>query len=69
MLFRSVLTSANAFEHDMHFEKTFKNMIRLLKNGGLLFFTCAGEGYAEHGTARTTPGDAPFLMGNEEWKN
>lgn len=64
-----VLTSANAFEHDMHFEKTFKNMVRLLKKGGLLFFTCAGEGYHEHGTARTSPHDAPLLMADEEWKN
>jgi SAM-dependent methyltransferase len=64
-----VLTSANAFEHDMHFEKTFLNMIRLVKSGGLLFFTCAGEGYPEHGTASTTPNDAPFLMKNSEWKN
>ncbi|NDC22820.1 MAG: class I SAM-dependent methyltransferase [Proteobacteria bacterium] len=64
-----VVVSANAFEHDMHFEKTFFNMVRLLKRGGLLFFSCAGEGHAEHGTARTSPHDAPFLMNDPVWSN
>jgi SAM-dependent methyltransferase len=63
------VTSANAFEHDMHFEKTFKSMIRLVRDGGLLFFSCAGEGFREHGTARTNPADSPFTTRDAEWKD
>lgn len=64
-----VITSANAFEHDMHFEKTFLNLVRLLRSGGLLFFSCAGTDHAEHGTAKTSPQDAPFLMNDPAWCN
>ena len=36
-------------------------MYRLLRPGGLFFFTCASEGRAEHGTRRTTPQNAPYI--------
>jgi hypothetical protein len=41
-------------------QDSLHNMVRMLKPSGLLFFTCATTGRAEHGTSRTTPKDAPF---------
>jgi SAM-dependent methyltransferase len=52
--------SCECFEHNPAYKETFRNMVRMLKPGGLLFFTCATTGRPEHGTKRTTPGDAPF---------
>lgn len=52
--------SCECFEHNPEWLATFKNMIRLTKSGGLVFFTCATEGRAEHGTSRTSRADAPF---------
>lgn len=48
-----VVCSAECFEHDEYYDQTIKNMIRLLKPGGLFFFTCATTGRAEHGTRRS----------------
>lgn len=53
-----VVLSTECFEHDPHWMDTFKNIIRLCKSGGLIFFTCATTGRPEHGTHRTTPGDS-----------
>lgn len=64
-----VLVSGNAFEHDMHFPKTLKNMIRLLKSGGLMFFSCAGKDYPEHGTRSKSPSSCPLTMQDEAWKD
>ena len=57
-----VICSAECFEHNPHWMETFKNMIRLCKEGGLVFFTCATDGRAEHGTRRTTPLDSPLTI-------
>ena len=59
------IITTEALEHDMYYEDTIKNAIRMLKPGGLLLFTCATTGRHEHGTRRTTPQDAPLLYG--EW--
>ena len=59
--------STECAEHDRHFRETLRNMARMLKPGGLLVFTCATTGRPEHGTRRTTPGDAPPLMSEGEW--
>lgn len=65
-----VVISGECFEHDLYYEETIRNMIRLLKVGGLMVFTCASEGRDEHGTVRTTPENAPFLEKyGEEWAN
>jgi SAM-dependent methyltransferase len=42
--------STQALEHDMHYEKTVKEMLRMLKPGGLLVVTCATGTSWEHGT-------------------
>ena len=41
------------FEHDPYAEQTVAMMVRVLRPGGLMFMTCAGDGRREHGTART----------------
>jgi len=53
-----VVLSTECFEHDQFWEKTFKNMIRMCRKGGLIFFTCASKGRPEHGTNRTSPQDS-----------
>ena len=62
-----VVISTECFEHDMHYDKSILNIIRVLSPGGLFLFTCATEGREEHGTARTKPEDAPLLSG--EWSD
>jgi SAM-dependent methyltransferase len=57
-----VVLSTECFEHNPYWLETFKNMIRLCKDGGLVFFTCATDGRPEHGTSRTTPLDSPLTV-------
>lgn len=62
------IISTEVFEHDMFYEETISNIIRMLKPGGLFVFTCASTGRAEHGTRRTDLGSAPLLGGvSDEW--
>lgn len=56
-----VVVSTEAFEHDEHYEKTLKNIARILKPGGLFLFTCATTGRPEHGTRRSHAWAAPFV--------
>lgn len=55
-----IIISTECFEHDKHWVETIHNAIRLLKQGGMLLFTCATDGRPEHGTKRTSPKDSPF---------
>lgn len=66
-----VVCSAECFEHNPFWLETFQNMIRMCKNDGLVFFTCATDGRPEHGTARTTPACSPLTvsMGWDYYKN
>lgn len=63
------IISTEVFEHDMHYEKTISNIMRMLKPGGLFLFTCASTGRLEHGTRRSDGSwAAPLLMELEnEW--
>jgi len=64
------IISTECFEHDMYVDKTLKNIVRLLKSGGMFLFTCAAPGRDEHGTQRTRPEDSPLTATiNEEWSN
>ena len=64
------VTSSECFEHDMYYARTIQNMVKLLRPGGLMVFTCASTGRPEHGTLRSNPLDAPFLKGIDEiWSN
>jgi len=60
-----VIVTTECAEHDIHWEDSLKNQVRMLKSGGIFVFTCATHGRPEHGTRRTTPTDAPLLEG--EW--
>jgi SAM-dependent methyltransferase len=51
--------SAECFEHDLHWTKTFLNMTRLTKSNGIVAFTCASLGRPEHGTLRSDPTLSP----------
>ena len=62
-----VACSTECFEHDVHWLETFKNMIRLCKPNGLVFFTCATEGRSEHGTSVNQPYSSPFT--NDYYQN
>ena len=65
-----VIISTEVFEHDMFYEKTIKNIIRMLKPNGIFIFTCGGEGRPEHGTTRQGEFCAPLLQQiSEEWAN
>jgi autotransporter strand-loop-strand O-heptosyltransferase len=70
------IISTETFEHDMFYEKTISNVIRMLKPGGLFLFTCAAPGRPEHGTRRcgvnllNNQYDAPLLLQqSEEWSD
>jgi glycosyltransferase involved in cell wall biosynthesis/SAM-dependent methyltransferase len=63
------VVSTECFEHDQYYEQTLKNIVRLLKPGGMFLFSCATTGRPEHGTRRTTPHDAPLIQGLGEWSD
>ena len=50
-----VMVSCQCFEHNPYWLETFLNMTRMLRDGGLFVFTCAGVGRSEHGTSRRYP--------------
>jgi SAM-dependent methyltransferase len=54
-----IALSGECFEHDAHWRSTFLNMVRLVRPGGLVAFSCASRGRLEHGTARTDPRSSP----------
>lgn len=47
-----VVMSLECFEHNPQWQATFRNMLRMLRPGGLCLVTCACIGRGEHGTAR-----------------
>ncbi|TCS71941.1 hypothetical protein EDC61_10779 [Sulfuritortus calidifontis] len=51
--------SCEAFEHNPYWLETFLNMIRITRPNGVVLFTCASKGRAEHGTERTSQTDSP----------
>lgn len=51
-----VVISCECFEHNIEWVRTFNNMVRMLKPGGLCLITCATLGRPEHGTKRTMAG-------------
>ena len=58
----TTVISTECFEHDEFLRASITNIAEnLLEPGGLFLFTCATTGRREHGTRRTTPGDAPFV--------
>lgn len=62
-----VVISTEMLEHDKWWESSLDAMYQNLRSGGILILTCAGPNRHEHGTTRTTPGDAPFT--NDYYRN
>ena len=60
------ICSTECFEHDPEYTQSFQKIVKMLKPGGLFFFTCASVGRFEHGTRRTSPGDSYGTIGNVE---
>lgn len=64
------IISTEVFEHDMFYPQTLKNIMRMLKSGGLFLFTCATDERAEHGTLRSDGGfSSPLTIQYEGWEN
>ena len=62
------IISTEVFEHDMYYPETIKNVMRMLRPGGLFLFTCAAPGRPEHGTRRQGEHCAPLLLQvSEQW--
>lgn len=57
-----VAISSDCFEHNPCWLETFRNMLRLTREGGLVLFTCASTGYREHGTRRSAPEASPLTI-------
>lgn len=64
-----IIISTECFEHDMYYPDSLKNIVRILKSGGMFLFTCATTGRAEHGTNSTTPVDSPLLAAYGDWSD
>jgi SAM-dependent methyltransferase len=62
-----VAISCECFEHDKNWQKTFLKMVEMVKDNGIVIFSCATTGRAEHGTTKSNPHDAPFT--NDYYKN
>lgn len=58
--FYDVVISTEMLEHDKYYAESLEAMFRLLKIGGLLIVTAAGEGREEHGTRNRLPKDSPL---------
>lgn len=65
-----LVISNDCFEHDMFYEKSFQNIIRILKPGGLFLFTCKTTGSLEHGTINSDGGfSSPLTSKYPGWEN
>lgn len=66
-----VVISSEMFEHNAQWGKCFLNMIRILKEDGLMIFTCASLGRRQHGTAKFQPQFSPLTAaeGQDYYKN
>lgn len=53
-----IAISIECFEHNPFYKENFKDMYRLVKDGGFLIITCASRGRREHGTQRTSPNNS-----------
>jgi SAM-dependent methyltransferase len=65
VLFDTIISS-ECFEHDCHFPRTIRNIVKLLKSGGLFVWTAGGLGRGEHGTEDMGLTCAPGLASNPD---
>lgn len=59
-----VIVSTECFEHDPEHTQSLQKICKMLKPGGLFFFSCASTGRPEHGTRRTTKMDSFGAIAN-----
>ena len=66
-----IAISCECFEHNPYYQATFENMVKHVRQGGLVLFTCATDGRPEHGTKRTSPEQSPGTQaaGFDYYKN
>lgn len=64
-----VVISTEALEHDLHWQASLRNMVRILRPGGLLLITCATAFRPEHGTTSHGPENAPLLPWPDYYRN
>lgn len=65
------VVSSEMFEHNKNYVKCWMNMIRMMKEDGLLLFTCATTGRRQHGTTKFQPEFSPLTVaaGGDYYKN
>ena len=66
--FDTIITT-ECLEHDEHYVKSIRNMIRMLKTNGLFMMTCASTGRPEHGTNRTDGNFSCPVLNTDYYKN
>lgn len=66
-----VVISSEMFEHNQNYIKCWFNMIRMMKEDGLMLFTCATIGRRQHGTTKYQPEFSPLTVaaGGDYYKN
>lgn len=64
-----VIVSTECFEHDPHYVESLRNIVRMLRPGGLLFFSCATTGRPEHGTRLAHAGSSPLTARLPGWQD
>jgi SAM-dependent methyltransferase len=63
------IISGSCFEHDRFYKDSLKQIVRMLKPGGIFLCSVPTTGYPEHGTRRIKPEDAPLLTSNPDWED
>ena len=64
------IISTECLEHDAEYTQSLQKAYDMLKDGGMLVFTCASTGRREHGTRRTTPNDClATLSGDADFQD
>jgi SAM-dependent methyltransferase len=66
-----VTISCECLEHNPHWRDSVRNMVRMLRPGGIFILSVAGKGRKEHGTARSDPNSSPITVaiGWDYYKN
>lgn len=67
--FFDTIISTEMLEHDATYYLTLNKLIRLLKSGGLLVFTCATTDRPEHGTLNSDLYSSPLTINIPIWAN
>lgn len=65
-LFDTII-STDVLEHDVYWERSLQNIVRLLRPEGFLIFTCASPGRKRHGTLQSHPAASPLTVRIEGW--